>query len=98
MVTFMLFVRPAIRAMLGAADELRATTALLDAEYPALGGRTQLVRCELELREDGWHARPTKAQGSHVLTSMVGADALAVIPPADGPHPAGTRVKVELLP
>ena len=57
-----------------------------------------MVRCRLELRDDGWHAIPTKQQGSHVLTSMLDADALAVIPASDRPHPAGTRVEFELLP
>jgi molybdopterin molybdotransferase len=97
-VTFLLFARPALRAMLGAADERSRTTAALTVEHPALAERTQLVRCRLELRDDGWHATPTKAQGSHVLTSMLDADALAILPPADDPYPAGSRVEVELLP
>lgn len=98
MVTFLLFVRPAIRAMLGVAgEEARRTTAILDQEYPKQPGRAHLVRCRLELREDGWHARPTKEQGSHVLTSMLGADALAIIPTAAGGVAAGERVEIELL-
>jgi molybdopterin molybdotransferase len=98
MVTFLLFVRPAIRAMLGAAeDKARHTTAILDQDYPKQPGRAHLVRCRLELREDGWHARPTKDQGSHVLTSMLGADALAIIPTAAGGVAAGERVEIELL-
>ena len=98
MVTFLLFVRPAIRAMLGVAgEEARRTTAILDQEYPKRPGRAHLVRCRLELREDGWHARPTKEQGSHVLTSMLGADALAIIPTAAGGVAAGERVEIELL-
>jgi molybdopterin molybdotransferase len=98
MVTFLLFVRPAIRAMLGVAGgEARRTTAILDQEYPKQPGRAHLVRCRLELREDGWHARPTKEQGSHVLTSMLGADALAIIPTAAGGVAAGERVEIELL-
>jgi molybdopterin molybdotransferase len=98
MVTFLLFVRPAIRAMLGAAGEkARHTTAILDQDYPKRPGRAHLVRCRLELREDGWHARPTKDQGSHVLTSMLGADALAIIPTAAGGVAAGERVEIELL-
>jgi molybdopterin molybdotransferase len=97
-VTFLLFARLALRKMLGADDERPRTTAALTAEHPALGQRTQLVRCRLELRDDGWHATPTKAQGSHVLTSMLDADALAILPPADDPYPAGSRVEVELLP
>ncbi len=61
--------------------------------------RTQLVRCRLELADDGWRAHPTGEQGSHVLTSMLGADALAILPPADSavPRPA-SPVEVELLP
>lgn len=97
MVTFLLFVRPAIRTMLGAADDARGATAVLDVDYPTLPARTQAVRCRLELRDDGWHARPTKAQGSHILTSMLGADALAIVPPGEAALPAGSRVAVELL-
>ena len=41
--------------------------------------------------------RPTKDQGSHVLTSMLGADALAIIPTAAGTVAAGERVEIELL-
>jgi molybdopterin molybdotransferase len=98
MVTFQLFVRPAIRAMLGASDLVQAATAILDEDYPKQPGRAHLVRCRLELRDDGWHARPTGAQGSHVLTSMLGADALAVIPTAAETMRAGERVTIEMLP
>jgi molybdopterin biosynthesis enzyme len=43
-------------------------------------------------------ARPTTgAQGSHVLTSMLGADGLAMIAPGEGVAAAGERVEVELL-
>jgi molybdopterin molybdotransferase len=97
-VTFLLFARPAIRAMLGATDERRRATAILATEHPALARRTQLVRCRLELGDDGWAAHPTGPQGSHVLTSMLDADALAILPPAGEPYPAGTRVEIELLP
>ena len=89
MVTFLLFARPAIAAMLGRADERPRAHATLGSEHPARRRRTQLVRCRLELTDDGWMAHPTGAQGSHVLTSMIGADALAILPPADEPFPAG---------
>jgi molybdopterin molybdotransferase len=97
MVTFGLFVRPAILAMMGARDDPHRATAVLDQEHPGLAARTQLVRCRLELRDDGWHVTPTAPQGSHVLTSMIGADALAVIPPSESPIAPGTRVEIELL-
>jgi molybdopterin molybdotransferase len=98
MVTFQLFARPALRAMLGASDVVQSATAILDEDYPKQPGRAHLVRCRLELRDDGWHARPTGAQGSHVLTSMLGADALAVIPTAAETVRAGERVAIEMLP
>ena len=97
-VTFLLFVRPAVRAMLGARDASTRASAVLDADYEKPPGRAHLVRCRLELRDDGWHATPTGEQGSHVLTSMVGADALAMIPTAAEAVRAGERVGVELLP
>ncbi len=97
MVTFGLFARPAIRATLGASLESRRATAILDHDYRKQPGRAHLVRCRLELRDDGWHATPTGPQGSHVLTSMLGADALAIIPTASGSIAAGERVEIEPL-
>jgi molybdopterin molybdotransferase len=52
----------------------------------------------LEPRADGLHARPTGPQGSHLLTSMLGADALAIIPTGEGPLPAGSVVALVALP
>lgn len=100
-VTFTLFVRPAIRALTGADVDLDSTEAILATDLPRMANRDQAVRCALELTSDGWLAHPTGPQGSHVLTSMLGVDALAVIEagPEPGPEPAtaGTRVRVQLL-
>jgi molybdopterin molybdotransferase len=98
MVTFLFFVRPAILALLGVGERVGRTSAILDEDLPAAPGRDHAVRCSLELREDGWHARPTGNQDSHVLTSMLGANALAIVS-ADSDAPvAGSRIEVELLP
>ncbi len=98
MVTFTLLARPAIGAMLDVTptDPWRAT-AILDESYEKRPGRAHAVRCRLELRDDGWHVRPTKDQRSHVLTWMLGADALAIVPRASGSIDAGDRVDIELL-
>ena len=42
-------------------------------------------------------AFPNGAQGSHILTSLLGADALAMIPMGDGALPAGSIVALEAL-
>jgi molybdopterin molybdotransferase len=98
LVTFLLFARPAIRVMLGAGPgRPQRTTAILTEDYPKRPGRAHLIRCRLELAEDGWRATPTKEQGSHVLTSMIGADALAILPSDSGDVAAGSKVEVELL-
>ena len=96
-VTFVLFVRPALRALSGADPGVDTAMATLAAEVPRLPKRDQAVRCGLELTDDGWLARPTGPQGSHILTSLLGADALAVIEAGPEPAPAGDRVRIELL-
>ena len=98
-VTFLLFARPAVRALAGQDPERDRTTAILDSGYEKGPGRTHAARVSLDLREDGWHAELTRdAQGSHILTSMLGADALAVIPAELESVAPGERVQVELLP
>jgi molybdopterin molybdotransferase len=97
MVTFHLFARPALRRLAGADPEDVRTTAVLDTPIALSARREQVVRCRLAARDDGWHVEPTKEQGSHVLTSMLGARAFALVPPGDGELPAGARVEIELV-
>jgi molybdopterin molybdotransferase len=98
MVTFILFVAPAVRALGGSAEPRRQTSATLSADCERAPGRAHAVRCRLRLGAHGWEAEPTGAQGSHVLTSMLDADALAILPAGSGTVTAGTLVTVELLP
>jgi molybdopterin molybdotransferase len=98
MVTFHLFARPALRAMTGLDPSAARTPAVLATSYRKRPGKAQYLRCRLELTEEGWRAHLTReAQGSHVLTSMLGADALAVIPAEREQVAAGEQVTVELL-
>jgi molybdopterin molybdotransferase len=98
MVTFQLFARPALAALQGATPDARRLTATLDSPIARNPEREQAIRVHLLQSENGPKAAPTKgAQGSHVLTSMVGADGLALIAPGEGDAPAGERVEVELL-
>jgi molybdopterin molybdotransferase len=97
MVTFHLFARPALRSLQGAADEGERAIALLDEPVRRNARREQALRVRLRADGDGWHAATTGDQGSHVLTSMLGAAGLALIPTGEGELAAGERVEVELL-
>jgi molybdopterin molybdotransferase len=98
MVTFQLFARPALAALQGAPPGSRRFAASLEEPVARSPRREQAVRVRLRQGENRLLARPTTgAQGSHVLTSMLGADGFALIEPGEGEAAAGERVEVELL-
>jgi molybdopterin molybdotransferase len=97
MVTFVLFARPALRALQGADPSITRTVARLDGPIPANADRDQAVRCRLRVADDGWHAEPTGPQGSHVMSSMLGAGALAIVPAGERDLGPGELVTVELI-
>jgi molybdopterin molybdotransferase len=97
MVTYLLLVRPALIALAGGAPGARRLLARLGADYAKPTDRAHAVRCRLETDERGWVATPLPRQGSHVLTSMLAADCLALIPTASAGVAAGDTVEVELL-
>jgi molybdopterin molybdotransferase len=97
MVTFELFVRPALRRMLGCAVVERpriVARALEPIRNP--GSRRGYLRVTLAREADGYGARLTGGQGSGILRSMVLADGLAVVAP-DTDVPAGAPVEVIVL-
>jgi molybdopterin molybdotransferase len=96
-VTFTLFVRPALAALQGAAPGGRRGEARLGAAVKRNPGREQAVRVRLEDRDSSLSAVPNGPQGSHLVTSLLGADALAFIPAGEGELPPGTPVTVEYL-
>jgi molybdopterin molybdotransferase len=97
MVTFHLFARPALRALAGGdAGDTRAS-AILDRQLSRNAARDEVVRCRLRAEDDGWHVSPTKDQSSHILTSMLGAEAFALVEAGEGRIEAGARVPIELL-
>jgi len=97
MVTFALFVRPALAALQGADPTVRRATATLDEPVPRNPRREQAIRVRLRHTDDGMHATTTGAQGSHMLTSMLRADGLARVDAGEGEVALGERVEVELL-
>ncbi len=93
MVTYLLFARPALLRMRGLEPRTAVRRARLTRDVRPLPDREELVRVTL----DGDEATPTGDQGSHRLTSMLGADGLARIKAGEEVLPAGTEVDVELL-
>jgi molybdopterin molybdotransferase len=92
MVTFELFVRPAIRRMLGHRFPFRATTRVRVGERIVLKPRLQHFLRAAVAEEEGQAvpaARLAGPQGSGILTSMVRANALLIIPEGQHETPEG---------
>lgn len=103
-VTFELFVRPAIRRLAGRRDLLRPVDrGVLGESVTKSHGRRAFLRVEAERHEDGSPRRDDRgrvrvnlagSQGSHVISALAAADALAVVPEADDSLPAGAEVAI----
>jgi molybdopterin molybdotransferase len=104
-VTFELFVRPAIRALAGRRDLYRPVDrGVLLEEVRKAAGRRAFLRVTAERDSDGAPARDDQGrvqvrlshgpagQGSHVLSALAAADALAIVPESVDVHPAGDPV------
>ena len=97
MVTFELFVRPALLRMSGSAVIHRPRlTARARSRIDNPGPRRGYLRVRLSRRGDGFEAELTGEQGSAILRSMTLADGLAVVPP-DTVLNVGDPVDVILL-
>jgi len=77
------YVRPALRRLMGfSALHRPMAEAVLEEGWTGKAGdhRTTFLRVVARRESDGWHARLTGPQGSAILSSMLHANALAVIP------------------
>ncbi len=99
MVTFELFVRPAIRRLLGHPRPFRRTVFVRVLESIALDPRLQhFLRATVSEEPTGGRvARLTGPQGSGILTSMVRANALLIVPEDHPPVERGTMLQAVLL-
>lgn len=111
-VTFEIFVRPAVRKLAGQRDLFRPSEPgiLLDRASKSAGRRAYL-RVQVERAPNGTPARDgdgrllvrlagarsNAGQGSHVLSTLAAADALAAVPEALEDVPPGTAVEVSWL-
>ncbi|GLX98745.1 gephyrin-like molybdotransferase Glp [Herbidospora sp. NBRC 101105] len=90
-VSFVLFVRPALRRMQGLPASLPSTVqAVCDARLRSPKGRRSYLRAVLS----GDKVTPARGQGSHQLAALAAADALIVVPEDVTEVPEGTTVEV----
>jgi molybdopterin molybdotransferase len=106
LVTFELFVRPAIRRLAGhpLSRLLRPSDrAVLGERVRKSHGRRAFLRVRVERDGNGSPVRDGRGrvqvrlaggQGSHVLSAIAAADALAIVPEADDELPAGAEVEL----
>jgi len=98
MISFELFARPAILKMRGYSTlEWPSVTASLRTPIERKDNCRHHLRVRLFATKSGWEAELTGDQGSGILTSLVRADGLAVLPEESAHLPAGSYVRVLLL-
>ncbi len=98
-VTFWLFVRPALLTLQGAAPpHVHPPQATLGTSVRRNPAREQAMRVRFDRQGAESVVVPTGPQGSNIVTSLLAADALAMIPAGDGELPAGTTVALLELP
>ena len=99
MVSFLMFVRPALAMLAGErSTPVPLLQAISSERLRKRPGRTEYLRGVLELNEKGQAAvRTTGPQGSGVLSSMVAADCIIVLNDARGDVLPGESVNVLLL-
>jgi molybdopterin molybdotransferase len=96
-ISFELLARPALRKMMGHADDEldrpRVRAIADDAMRRHADGKVHYARVVIDARDGRVHARSAGGQGSHQLAAMAAANALAVLPDGDGVA-AGDEVEV----
>ena len=97
MVSFERFARPAILKMAGHTRLEKPQIRVQVQEAIKSDGRESYIRAVVERRESGYTAVTTGSQGSHVMTSLVKANALLIIPEGVTYVPAGTTLSAWML-
>jgi molybdopterin molybdotransferase len=98
MISFELFARPAIFKMMGRSGWERPTLrAVVEERIANRDGRRIFARAVVREREGRYYVSLTGPQGSGILTSMVVANALAIVPEDVAAIEAGEKVTVMML-
>jgi len=96
MVSFWLFVRPALRCLMGIADSWwgSAVAGTLDAALPGSGLRDRFLPAAVETRDGELRVTPFPPQGSHDLAAYAQGTALVRVRPGAPPAKPGERCEV----
>jgi molybdopterin molybdotransferase len=94
--TFELFVAPVLRRMLRLPDDTPRVTARLATPLNSADGREDHVRVRLETRRDGLWATPIPGV-SAMISTMVRADGVTIVPAGSPGFAAGEPVEVRLF-
>jgi molybdopterin molybdotransferase len=94
-VSFEVFIRPALRKMMGRRQLYRPEiTARLEADVTGPRDKTQFARVRVRRTAEGWVAAPTGGRGSNLIATVSRANGLAIVPPGVETAPAGSEVRV----
>jgi molybdopterin molybdotransferase len=97
-VSFEVFVRPALRKMLGVEPINRPTVrAKLTAPVTSPPGKRTFARAELKVEHGAYSVRPVGGGGSHLIASLAHANCLIVVPEKVTELEPGATVTVMLL-
>jgi molybdopterin molybdotransferase len=98
LVSFELFVRPALLALQGLDSPLPRFEPGRLAQAVRRGLRDELVRARTRIEEDAVVLEPVSGQGSHMIARAAAADALVWIPAGEGELAAGSTAAYYRLP
>lgn len=99
MITFIMLVRPILRAMGGKNSEnLLEVNALMEEPFEKQSKQRRLLRAGVNWKSGSYYAIPAGLQSPGALKSMLFCNALIDIPAGHGPLKVGEEVKAILLP
>jgi molybdopterin molybdotransferase len=97
MISFEQFVRPALLKMAGARAWRKPTVCAIAQQEVRNGGRRNYLRAIVERCGEAYHVRIAGEQGSGVLTSLLRANGLMIVPEGVTRIRAGELVDVQML-
>jgi molybdopterin molybdotransferase len=97
LVCAILFLEPAVAALLGAPSTVRCVTGRLLTDINTNDSRQDYLRARLDRRNEEYFIEPFTVQDSSMLSLFVRAEALIVRPPHAPAAKAGDRVPIMLL-